>query len=247
MLEFLKHHYTKRTIKFDNKNLEFPGDLTKYLEGKPLDAYQMQKLLARYPNTVRNVGTLPKEWGVSTPELTKKVQDTFDKFREEVACISDKMYCTKASILSKMQEELSTILGKEVKITELEKGRYAGAYKISVSGAKDVVMKVFYKKPRTPYEYFNIHGQFVEPQRGIFLSKNSEQFAKTYFGKVATEIDRDGYIVTEFLEETGKLPAKNEYVTLKDYYIFGDDISEGHNVIDGKIFDFGDIHIVSRN
>lgn len=246
MLEFLKHHYESGTTKFDEAILRFPKDITKYLEENPLDAYQLQKLLAKYPNTNRNFGELPSKWNISTQEQSDKVRMIFDKFREEVACTSHKKTLITGNPLSTMQKELSNILGREVRVIELETGKFAKGYKISVDGAEDVVMKVFHKKPETLYESFNIHGQFVEPQRGIFLSANSEQFAKTYFGKITTEIDRDGYMVTEFLEDTGRKASFDEHLELKDYFVFCEDVAEGHNILDGKIIDFGDIHIIPR-
>ena len=246
MLEFLKHHYISGTTRFDESILRFPKDITKYLEEAPLDAYQIQKLLAKYPNTNRNFGNLPKKWNILTQEQSDQVRMIFDKFREEIAYTSHRKTLISGNPLSTMQKELSNILGREVRVVELETGKFAKGYKISVDGPEDVVMKVFHKKPETLYESFNIHGQFVEPQRGIFLSANSEQFAKTYFGKITTEIDRDGYIVTEFLEDTGKKASSKECFELKDYFVFCDDIAEGHNTLDGKIIDFGDIHIIPR-
>ena len=48
------------------------------------------------------------------------------------------------------------------------------------------------------------------------------------------------------MEDTGKKASSKECFELKDYFVFCDDIAEGHNTLDGKIIDFGDIHIIPR-
>lgn len=242
MLEFFKFHFTKGTTNFNSSNLKYPHNLTDFLEKNPLNAYQIQKLLAIYPNTSRNVGCLPKKWNANA--YSAEIRGILDKFRKEVACVSHKSTYIKGNPIVATQQELSNILGKKVIITELDTGKFAKAYKISVDGADDVVMKVFHKKPLTAYDNFNVNGEFIEPQRGMFLSANSEKFAKTYYGKISTEIDKDGYILTEYLEKSDKVVPQSEFIKLKDYFVFCDDVSEGHNIINGKIYDFGDIHIV---
>ena len=242
MLEFFKFHFTKGTKNFNSSNLEFPQNLTDFLEKNPVNAYEIQKLLAIYPNTSRNIGSLPQEWNVGSH--SDEIREILDKFRKEAACVSDKITFIKGNPILTIQKELSNCLGKKVIVTELGTGKFAKVYRISVDGAKDVVMKVFHKKPLTAYDSFNIHGEFIEPQRGIFLSANSDKFAKTHCGKISTEIDKDGYILTEYLEESDKVLQQNEFIKLKNYLVFCDDVNEGHNVINGKMYDFGDIHII---
>ena len=139
----------------------------------------------------------------------------------------------------KFANDLSYLLKKSVSITPLNAGVYGTGYKLSVEGGEDVVLKVFHKTNLSHGD----HGRYAEPQAGLFANAHSNQFVKMYCGQVAGREDLDGYLITQYLGD-GVEPLESQAhmggynVTSSDY-----DPAAGHNMINGKIIDFGGLNV----
>ena len=132
------------------------------------------------------------------------------------------------------KENLSKILNKKATVKKIGKGTYAQVYKISINGAQPTCLKSFpaHKNTRNnPY-----HGRNIETQLGLFLNKHSNDFVKMHFGKVCDNIRRDGFIVTQFLDDN--IQPQIEPNIDESYKITYFD-THRNNYIQGKIIDYG--------
>ena len=138
---------------------------------------------------------------------------------------------------------MSKILNKTVKVKRLGNGSYGTGYKISISGAIDTCLKIYYKSTK-PYTY-NVHGQHIEPQTAVFVNEQSNDFVKMFFGKLSPIGQQDGFIVTQFISKNTKpiqTGNSSKYIiTTKDA-----DIQMGCNSKNGKIIDFGAVEVMDK-
>jgi hypothetical protein len=88
-----------------------------------------------------------------------------------------------------------------------------------------------------------VHGQYVEVQTGIYVNEHSNDFVKMYFGRVSPYNTSDGFLVTQFLSED-ITPESSVANNINGYQILSYDSWEGHNIINGKIIDFGGVDII---
>ena len=88
----------------------------------------------------------------------------------------------------------------------------------------------------------------------MFANAHSHDFVKMYFGKVGGNNQDDTFIVTQFLEK-GIAPEKTNVIN-NDYQVISVDVEtnseynfirNGHNTINGKIIDFGEVYIVNNS
>lgn len=134
---------------------------------------------------------------------------------------------------------------------KLGRGEFGVGYKISVSGAEDVVLKKFHKITRMAPG--NSHGVGVEVQTGLFVNNHSNDFVKMYCGKIVGSEQSDGYLITQFLAEN-ITPIENPNIK-GGYHIISRDsdakldsyVETGHNVIAGKIIEFGDVEVTKSD
>ena len=75
-INFLDFHYQNGTKEFNAETLSLKGDLTTFLAQNYLGE-NLGTLLAIFPKTDRNIGTLPKGWfhGVTKTEIVEKMLD----------------------------------------------------------------------------------------------------------------------------------------------------------------------------
>ena len=121
----------------------------------------------------------------------------------------------------------------------LGKGSYAKVYKISIEDAKATCLKVF---PPSVNTFNNSHhGRNIEVQLGLFLNQHSDQFVKMHFGKVCSAKRRDGFLVSQFLDEN-TAPIINPNIDAQGYKIEYYD-NHKNNFISGKIIDYGGVGV----
>ncbi len=191
----------------------------------------MSQLLSAFPSTDRTIGQLPADW------LNGTSQNNQSQISDEVYKAISNFQNTNDQ--AQLESELSNILGKTVTTKDLGSGMYGRGYKISIDGCKDVVLKVY--KPGN--KLINVHGQYFEPQTAIYATANSNNFANVYFGKVANNMDNDGFIVTEFLSNDNNTTTDSKLHNTE--YISTIDVAPeiGHNYLGGKIIDFGAAYV----
>lgn len=244
MLAFYNYHFKENTTKFTVESLILKEDFTDYLGKNYTDADDMEKLLTIFPCTNRNVGTLPADWTYITrgrENLKEDVYNAIEKFRKK-ACEASKKRGAEPEYVWELQNTLTYLLSKDVYVSYIGSGTQGAGYKIEVKGAKDTVLKIFHKKPEFTDSK---HGALIETQTGLFLNNNSDAFVPLLFGRVSIKNNRDGFLVTEYLNNvnTGKWEDTN-LSNNSDVYIFTEDASGDHNIREDKVMDFGDIYVV---
>ena len=131
-IEFINYHYNNGTKDFTSENLVYPVDnLQKLLSEKLISYTELNKILSSFPNTNRNIGTLPKDWGLSD-DISKqdKIFDLINKYTQD-------------NSIEDLQQGLVSILDKNVKIQYLGRGAYGKVLKIEIDNAEPVVLKTF--------------------------------------------------------------------------------------------------------
>ncbi len=231
LIDFLDYHFRNGTTEFNSEELTYTGDLTSHLQSNLLGTVELSQLLSAFPSTDRSIGQLPSDW------LNGTSQNNQSQISDEVYKAISNFQNTNDQ--AQLESELSNILGKTVTTKDLGSGMYGRGYKISIDGCKDVVLKVY--KPDN--KLINVHGQYFEPQTAIYATANSNNFANAYFGKVANNMDNDGFIVTEFLSNDNNTTTDSKLHNTE--YISTIDVAPeiGHNYLGGKIIDFGAAYV----
>ena len=138
-----------------------------------------------------------------------------------------------------LEKALSESLNKNTKVEMIGKGTYAKVYKISIDNAIPTCLKIFPASINTHNNSY--HGRNVETQLGLFLNQHSDQFVKMYFGKVCDFKRRDGFLVTQFLDEN-TVPKIDDNIDAQGYKInYYDD--HNRNYICEKIIDYGGVGV----
>lgn len=265
IVTFLKYHYLNDTKDFSAKNLSLSMDFTTFL-AKCYLGEDVGKLLTVFPNTNRNIGSLPDGWVKDIekePQVNTDVRNAIESFRAKVSTmfqfdsnnaektqgsanvtdlwlIHSKAESQKKKIeVLKFQLQLSSILQKDVKVVEIGSGSFGTGFKIEVAGAQPVVLKIFHGNSFKGNE----HGQWAEVARGPFLNTHSNDFAHFYFGKVPSNHDTDGFLVTEFLDNTGVSNFQGNQDP--DYKIISND-DYPRNRRGGKIIDYGAVKVIPQ-
>ena len=193
LIQFLTYHYKCGTTKFTDSELTLTNDFTKFIAENYISANDMTELLTVFPNTDRNIGTLPKGWNEDSAK-DKALQHEISNIFEEFRLTGD----TNTRNIDKLQKDLSNLLHKQVKVSYLGAGMFGTAYKISIEGAEDVCLKIFHTVPDREDP---LHGKYIEPQALTFLNNHSNKFVKMFFGKVGASQDNDSFLVTQFLSD----------------------------------------------
>lgn len=248
LIAFLDYYYQKGISKFDKNTLTFNQDLTGFLSKNHLSSDNLKTFFTLFPLTQREVGSIPKGWLKKIPkEQQKEVQKRIYQI------ISD---FQKNRNIKTLQEELSEALKQKVEIEKLNKGEFGTGYKIITDFEDSLCLKIFHDNANA----LKGHGAFIEPQTGIFVNKHSNKFVREIFGRVATEKEKDSFLATQYLDE-GIKPYKNSLFSkgykivstdakktdlLPDLFNHGYHNTNGFNMINDKIIDFGGVVVKKK-
>jgi len=243
-IDFASIHFLMGTKDFTKNTLKLPKDLTYLLSNNSLNGY-LYMLLNAYPNTYRQIGSIPTDWFSKEPSNDKKnlLNSTIGTFRKRVNNrkeLSENIIVEECETFAK---KLANILDKKVEVTTLGIGSHSFVYKINVEEAKPSVLKIYNKNACKAMD----HGVYAETPKGLFLNKMfPDKFVSFYYGKVPHSYINDGYMLCEFLEEGGELSIESVFSN-DEYEIECSDVGFGYNVAQGKIFDFGGTYIYPKN
>lgn len=175
---------------------------------------EVEALLKKYPNTSRNMGSVPFLWfeNVSKqdiPEYTNRIFDIMSDFAQSVSCLRGDHPNNFLSQMDTCASNLENLLGKKTEIHYLSEGTIGRTYKLRV-GEEDFVIKTFFKNP-VGLGYYSRHGKGAEILSAIYAKSNAPKgyFADFYFGKFARNDDTDGFMVTKFIDYDS---AKTSYI-----------------------------------
>ncbi len=233
LFEFFNYHKSQGT-KLTPENLTYKGNLTHTFETNMTDYQQLSQILSRYPNTDRRVGHLPKEWINNVPKSEQKdfVANIYQAFSNFASIPKDERN------VNNLATTLKFIFKKDVKVEQLGYGSFGSGYKISIENSKPFVLKAFNNIDDDLKYMKNIHGRSIEPQNALYSKGKGNDFAGFYFGKVNDVIDKDGFMLNEFLPDK---PSKSQQKDLTISRFDSSDVDRdyGHNFQYGKILDYG--------
>ena len=233
LFEFFNYHKSQGT-KLTPENLTYKGNLTHTFETNMTDYQQLSQILSRYPNTDRRVGHLPKEWINDIPKPKQKdfVANVYQAFSNFASIPKDERN------VNNLATTLKSIFNKDVKVEQLGYGSFGSGYKISIENSKPFVLKAFNNIDDDLKYMKNTHGRSIEPQNALYSKGKGNDFAGFYFGKVNDVIDKDGFMLNEFLPDK---PSKSQQKDLTISRFDSSDVDRdyGHNFQYGKILDYG--------
>ena len=270
LMKFYDYHFKAGTTSFNAETLSMDSGLTQFLRENYTTVDELDDLLDVLPSTSRNVGDMPDGWLTNIPvdkrgQASEEIFEAITHFQQNRDIIA-------------LEKELTAVMGKDVKIKHLGSGSYGTGYKVTVDGADDTVLKIFHKSCvgdelaelgkdlptmiRKPLKAnieksYQVHGQHIETQTGLFVNEHSDDFVKMYFGRVAGKNNQDGFLVTQFLDD-GVTPVpkttvkpgynikSNDAFTLDSFKgkLFGPLMGgKDHNIINGKIIDYGAVKV----
>lgn len=273
LMNFYDYHYKAGTEVFDVDALTMDGDFTKFLRENYVDKNQMSQLLDIFPETSRYVGDMPNGWLNNIPlEQQNAVQEQvfaaikqFQSSGGSDAELSENL----TKILGKdvSIEKLGSgsfgtgykvsMEGAEDTVLKIFKDE-SDVFDQIISEKLDVLEVLGFKGEKAEKfaekqarKMLKVHGQHIETQTGLFTNEHSDDFVKMYFGKVSGANDNDGFLVTQFLDKNTspktaatinggyKIKSKDAWdANSKMGKIFGD-----HNIINGKIIDYGAVQV----
>lgn len=216
---------------FNSEDLTFDEDLTEFLSFNYTNGDSLTDILSTFPATNRNVGYVPKTWLDKIPkekkeEAVEKIYDAISDFQKNKDC-------------GNFSANLSKILRKRVHVDKISNGGYGTVFRISVPNAYDACLKIFDRtKVDSTSPQYNIHGQHYEVQIGLLANTYSNDFVRMYFGRVSPGDSKDGFIVTQFLDNNTRIDSpRTEKGTLYSL----DSQDKFANTIKGKIIDYGKV------
>lgn len=228
-LTFSDYHFrTDKKTEFSEDDLIYQGDLTELLSNNYFNKDSLNDLYSIFPFTKREVGKIPEDWldcvsKEKQNEATKKIYEAIHDFQQDKDTKS-------------LAEKMQNILGRNVEIEQIGGGVYGFCHKISIEGKKDTCLKIFYDYAEAS------HGASSEVQAGLFANRYSPDFVRMYFGLTSPGDTDDGFLVTQFLNNIVAID-KPKHIQREKYHIRSADAHKKHNIIRGKIFDFGGMKV----
>lgn len=201
-------------------------NLLHWFKHKSIGAEKLNKYLELFPETNRNVGTLPYDWlkpfePSNRASVTRQVQDSFTSFSKETAHVAGKSPSRGWRLVNPddfkeaqkvLVEKLKKILNREdIKIAHAGTGALknchrldVGEYSYALSGfrAPSVAKKGF-------GNYFTkAHGRGNEPSNFITAYNKGAhgRFVKPFTVKISDTKDKGGYVLSKFVDKQKKAP-----------------------------------------
>ncbi|MBE7712346.1 MAG: hypothetical protein E7Z87_01225 [Cyanobacteria bacterium SIG26] len=258
-----KYYLAKDTFSKDSTPIELtkkvknphPTNATNELERVMYNHDDIVELYKTNPHLDRTVGSLPQHWGKlvgNSPEKRKAIDAAFTEFGQKYFSLEEKNFEQNISIL---QNKLSKILEKEIKITPVNNGCWGMVYKISDDGPVDYALKVFHYKDAETWtdENYIKHGNFSELASAIYTSKNEAgKYARFYMGRFGEE--QNGYILSRFIDGPNPILRLEADIDMEKHKIFRflEHINKTickdkyfENKIGKTIVDFGNTHMAT--
>ncbi len=151
--------------------------------------------------------------------------------------------------------KLSNLLNKKCEVEYLNSGAYGIVFTISADDEK-YSLKVYKPAPRE----LKCNGATVEPANAIYLNRvmKPERRAKFYCGKIASDNENDGFMLTQYIEpqvcDMQKMNAVKKWIynadMLSNRFTFTDVKSSdpfNGNFINGALVDFGGVEFTCKN
>ncbi len=228
----------------------FATDLTQLVRTKFHTPNQFIEVLNKHPKASRFLGVVPESWSGGSADKAAQIQAVFTKFAKST-CVPDTKemlvldipYDFKIKIAAKMLElKMNKILGKKTHIEPLDSGAYGKTFILN-DGKENFVIKTFHTGMDGGY---SIHGRGAEVLNACFASENATkgEFSDFYFGQFARKDDKDGFLVTKYIDKTNASAENVIGRRLYDwaqYIKVADDCFENH--IGGTIIDFGHLEV----
>lgn len=217
------------------------------------------KLLDDHPKWNRFIGNLPPDWIDNIPKAERKtqiqaVQNLFSTLTENLYSPKGKNFTGNERFIAEFKKKLEAIIKIKVNFEYLTQKEIGKVFTLKV-GDKDYIYKCFHSDLS---EFFsNSHGKIMETSRAPYAEKKGgESFVKFYFGKVAKEDTKDGFLVTKFEDIKQKLTPREEIKRLikflKSHVNCYDTelhqyIEDDYNMIGRKIIDLGCLEQIPSN
>lgn len=229
-----------------NSNKSEKLNLKQLLSKQIITGDKIAELLEKFPDTNRNIGKIPEVFFRRVAKKKHnacaiKLYDIFAKYslilNYDYTCdIEDDDYIECRD--QELAKELTKLLRQKVSVKYTGHGCNGNGFKISLNN-QNYFYKVFYLHNKPDKISIEKHGSNAEIPFAYFANKKGRkgQFAKFYFGRLASKYEKDCFMITEYLEkQEGKNTEKLhiDYITINP-----DEYRRSDNKINGKIVDFG--------
>lgn len=233
----------KKTLKIQD-NPKF--NLQLFLSKKLIRDNRLIDILEKYPNINRNIGKIPKVFFKNIPrdkhkEYALKIYELFSNYSLILNYDfslepnnEDYWPCKDGELAQK----LSKLLKQKISINYVGHGCNGNGFKINIDN-KNYFYKVFYLY-NTDENIFDQHGINAEVPFAYYANKKGRigQFAKFYFGRIASKHEKDCFLITEFIDKKQCNTKKNK-LSIDYLTINADEKRKISNSINDKIVDFG--------
>ena len=233
---------TSYTQQYDEFSSLPSKGLTNYIRKHRLSPNDAERIIAANPNISRYLGDVPHDWLKLANTNIKKVDEETKvalSFFAKITYDNSEYYSDYSAECDFLSKALSKILNTQTKVHHIDDGETGKVFCIDVNNQK-YALKTFHDFDRCGRRR-NGHGMQYEPLDAAFISKNmpaaSNRYTTFYLGKYSNERDRDGFILSSFVDKT--TPKAKDHI-LRDYFepVYSID-TFCQNKINGRIYDIG--------
>lgn len=249
---FLYRVILKKEVTFYNTKKNILNNKKKQLLKKLYNSMELDKFIGYDITFNRNIGKIPfvffKNVEFSNRAyVARMLYHIFSsnainlnyKFTEEKELQAEKTVILGLSqTLKNIEYELENLIKQSVKIELVGCGANGNVFKLIIDNKK-FCYKVFFPSPMC--SILRQHGGCAEPQAALYTKRVSpkNKYTQFYFGKFATRVDLDSFMITDFIEKNGKKYTNKEIV---EYLKINPlEVDKHGNNINGIIVDFGGI------
>lgn len=225
-----------------------------WFKRESVGAISLNKYLQAYPQTNRNLGTLPYDWLKSFPtnerkNVTIQVQDLFASFSKDTSNIAGYGQYSGWSFVDCQQFEqgyknlvrsLKEILKrKDIKIKYAGSGALKNCHRLDI-GKYSYALSSFRDETAAKIGfggyYKPCHGRGYEPQNALTAYKRASQgrWTKPFMIRISDSQDKGGYILSKFVDKQQKTKF-GIFQKKCDYFINADESDDIINNINTDI------------
>jgi len=251
---FLSKIIVKKELKLKKQdNIKFRSNV--FFKKNFCDPIRLENLYKRYQISNKKIGTIPKVFFRKVKNVDKKktalsLYSILSKYSfelnyyfdfDETMLDKNLILLKREYTLNSLKQELSNVIHQNVNVEYINHGYFGNAFKLIV-GKKNFCYKVFF--PKFSSNECKNFGPHFEPQIALYTKQNSskKRFVNFYFGQVTDGLFFDAFMITDFLEESGKKNLYNEN-NLEFLTMTNSEENKCGNKINGSIVDFGGIYI----
>lgn len=235
-----RQNITEDTFESEQKQNQ---TLTRFIRKHRLNPKDADEILKNNPEITRYLGSIPNQWFKNTEEkhradITESIKELLSEFAKQTY-VPYETYDDFEQEYTTLAFELTKLLNVPVKAEYIDQGDWGKVFIITVNDKK-YALKTFHSTKFLQHEKPG-HGMQYETLDTAFISRNiperSQRYARYYMSKYARKEDKDGFILSDFIEDSSAGAKSHKFRKFFEPVYSLDTLFK--NNINGTIYDVG--------